>query len=174
MKTRSTILTAAFVLVFVGGGWAVADCPSADLTGDSFVDFEDFSVIGAEWLNGYDWNDVNTLANQWLTGYPSIPDDMVCIPDGEFDMGDPCAEGELDERPVHAVLLDAFFMGKYEVTNQQYCDYLNSAYPGQIKVDSGVVYASSDDSNSYPYCDTHSYDTGSQIEYNDVSGTFSV
>ncbi|MHC4756968.1 MAG: SUMF1/EgtB/PvdO family nonheme iron enzyme, partial [Planctomycetota bacterium] len=39
---------------------------------------------------------------------------------------------------------------------------------------SGVVYASSDDPCDYPYCDTHSYDTDSQIDFNDISETFSV
>ena len=154
---------------------AVADCPPADITGDCFVDLEDFAVIGAQWLSVYDWNDVNTLVNQWLTTDPCVPNDMAYIPDGEFDMGDHFAEGYLDELPVHAVLLDAFFMGTCEITNQQYCDYLNSAYDAcDIKVDGGIVYAFSDSSSSYPYCDTHTYDADSQINYNDVSGTFSV
>jgi formylglycine-generating enzyme required for sulfatase activity len=169
------ILTLLLLVLIVEGGSSFADCPSADLTDDFFVNFEDFAVIGNQWLNGYDWYDVNTLANQWLTGYPNIPDDMVCIPNGEFDMGDPFIEGVLDERPVHAVLIDAFFMSKYETTNQQYCDYLNDAKSlSQIKVVDGIVYASSDISNSYRYCHLHSFDADSQIDYNDVSGTFSV
>jgi len=99
---------------------------------------------------------------------------MVYIPDGEFEMGDHHGDGDSDALPVHAVLLDAFFMSKFEITNQQYCDYLNSAYPRQIKVVSGAVYAASDSGNSYPYCDMHSRDAISQIDYNDISGTFSV
>jgi len=174
MWSKSLFIFISFVVITTSGNFALADCPSADLTGDCFVDFEDFAVIGAGWLNGYDWNDVNTLANQWLTTDPCVPDDMAYIPDGEFDMGDHFAEGPSNELPVHSVLLDAFFMSKFETTNQQYCDYLNSAYPGQIKVDGGIVYAASDSSNSYPYCDMHSYDADSQIDYNDVSGTFSV
>ncbi|MHC4624858.1 MAG: formylglycine-generating enzyme family protein, partial [Planctomycetota bacterium] len=169
------ILTAAFVFVLVGGGFAFAACPSADLSGDCFVDFEDFAVIGAQWLNGYDWNDVNKLANQWLTTDPCVPDDMAYIPDGEFDMGDHHGDGYSDELPVHAVLLDSFFMSKFEITNQQYCDYLNSAYDAcDIKVDGGIVFASSDSSNSYPYCDTYSYGYISPVDYNHVTGTFSV
>jgi formylglycine-generating enzyme required for sulfatase activity len=162
---------AAFVFVFAGG-WAFADCPSADFTGDCFVDFEDFAVIGAQWLNGYDWNDVNTLANHWLTADPCVPDDMAYIPDGEFEMGDHFAEGGSSELPLHAVLLDSFFMSRFEITNQQYCDYLNAAYPGQIKVVGGLVYASADSSNSYPYCDTSASSAYSQIDYS--GGVFSV
>jgi formylglycine-generating enzyme required for sulfatase activity len=129
--------------------------------------------------------DFFVMANQWLTTDPCVPDDMVYIPDGEFEMGDhfpedisepcdpcdPCGPEYLG-LPLHAVLVDSFFMSKYETTNQQYCDYLNSAYPGQIKVDDGIVYASSDSSNDYPYCDTHSADNDSQIDYS--GGVFSV
>ncbi|MHC4639004.1 MAG: formylglycine-generating enzyme family protein, partial [Planctomycetota bacterium] len=144
------------VFVFLGGT-AIAECPSFDLTGDCFVDFEDFAVIGAQWLNGYDDNDVNTLGNQWLTTDPCVPDDMVYIPDGEFEMGDHFTEGWPNERPVHAVLLDAFFMSRYEITNQQYCDYLNSA------LGSGLIYIS----NSLVY------GTGNNQGYCTISGSFS-
>ena len=173
MWWKGLFILISFVVFTISGGFALAACPSADLTGDCFVDFKDFAVIGAQWLNVYDWNDVNTLANQWLTPDPCVPDDMVYIPDGEFDMGDH-HDGSSYALPVHAVMLDSFFMSRYEITHQQYCDYLNSAYPAQIKVDGGVVYASSDSSNSYPYCNAHSYDVDSQIDYNDVSGTFSI
>ena len=43
---------------------------------------------------------------------------MVLIPAGEFRMGS--NHGHRDERPVHTVYLDAFYMDKYEVTNAQY------------------------------------------------------
>jgi len=43
---------------------------------------------------------------------------MVLIPAGEFQMGS--NDGEDDEKPVHTVYLDAFYMDVYEVTNAQY------------------------------------------------------
>ncbi|MFH1550572.1 MAG: formylglycine-generating enzyme family protein [Planctomycetota bacterium] len=48
---------------------------------------------------------------------------------GEFDMGSP--EGESgrgnDEGPVHRVKIsEPFYIGKYEVTNEQYCKFLNA------------------------------------------------
>ncbi len=37
-----------------------------------------------------------------------------------FMMGDNVGDGESRERPVHRVELDAFYIGKYEVTNAQF------------------------------------------------------
>jgi serine/threonine-protein kinase len=50
---------------------------------------------------------------------------MVLIPAGEFQMGDHFNKGNDDERPVHTVYLDAFYMDKYEVTNELYARFLN-------------------------------------------------
>ncbi len=131
-------------------------CPSADLTGDCFVDFNDFTI----------------MANQWLTGPGYIPEDMVFIPAGTFAMGDSFDEGYDNEQPVRAVMLDSFYMGKYEITNGDYCDYLNSALSqGLITVSTGVVYKTGS-GTSFPYCDTSTADSDSQIAYN--GGVFSV
>ena len=46
--------------------------------------------------------------------------EMVDIPGGNFRMGDLSGEGDEDERPVHAVTVPAFRMGKYEVTFAQW------------------------------------------------------
>lgn len=169
-KTSSILIS--LVVIAFSGNFALAECPSADLTGDCSVDYADFAVMASQWLTRYDYNDLADMVNQWLATDPCAPDDMAYIPSGGFEMGDHFAESDSAELPVHTVTLDAFYMGKYEVTNGQYCAFLNSAYPSQLKVVSGVVYASSDSSNSYPYCDTHSADVGSQIDF---SGTlFSV
>lgn len=50
---------------------------------------------------------------------------MVYIPAGEFWMGNNFNEGDSNEIPVHTVYLDAYYIGKYEVTNEQYCQFLN-------------------------------------------------
>ena len=47
---------------------------------------------------------------------------MVLIPAGEFQMGGAYSE----ERPVHTVKLDAFYIDKYEVTNAQYKKFLEA------------------------------------------------
>ncbi len=46
---------------------------------------------------------------------------FVQIPGGCFEMGS--ATGDPDEKPVHDVCLDSFWMGKYEVTNRQYREF---------------------------------------------------
>jgi formylglycine-generating enzyme required for sulfatase activity len=43
--------------------------------------------------------------------------DLVYVPAGPFRMGDNFGDGEARELPVHTVDLDAFYIGKYEVTN---------------------------------------------------------
>jgi formylglycine-generating enzyme required for sulfatase activity len=46
--------------------------------------------------------------------------DYVYVPAGSFEMGDRAAEGLARERPAHAVELDAFYIGKYEITNREW------------------------------------------------------
>jgi len=151
---RQLILVIVTVFLF-SGSLCLAACPSADLTGDCFVDYEDFAL----------------MANQWLTGDPCIPDDMACVLGVVFMMGDSLDEGMANER-LHGVRLDSFYMGKYEITNQQYCDYLNSALSqGLITVTDGRVYTAGS-GTSYPYCDTSTYSSYSQISYS--GGIFSV
>ena len=53
---------------------------------------------------------------------------MVLIPAGTFQMGS--TTGDSDERPVHTVTLDAFYMDQYEVTNARYQKFVASTgYP---------------------------------------------
>jgi len=61
----------------------------------------------------------------WLAAAgPATVDDgageLVLVPAGAFKMGDNFSDGESRERPVHTVELDAFYIGKYEVTNAQW------------------------------------------------------
>ena len=103
------------------------------------------------------------------------PTGMVLIPAGEFLMGDSFypREGNSDELPRHAVTVDAFFMDKNLVTNQQYADALNwaNAQGNLITVTSGRVYKYNS-GTSYPYCDTTTSYTYSQITWS--GSTFGV
>ena len=51
---------------------------------------------------------------------------MVLIPAGEFLMGSPEDEGAFDEHPQHVVYLDDFYIDKYEVTNAQFKEFVES------------------------------------------------
>ena len=66
------------------------------------------------------------LSHQTVPDDVDIPDDMVFIPAGEFQMGCNDDEANEDEYPVHSVFVDAFLMDKYPVTNVQYQEFLNA------------------------------------------------
>jgi len=48
---------------------------------------------------------------------------MRLVPAGSFMMGSD--SGEDDEKPVHRVHIDAFYMDRYEVTNERFAKFLN-------------------------------------------------
>ena len=50
------------------------------------------------------------------------PKDMVLIPAGTFRMGGDSYE---DEKPVHGVKIDAFYMDKYEISVAEYAKFVN-------------------------------------------------
>lgn len=56
--------------------------------------------------------------------------ELVSIPGGTFAMGS--KEGDDDEKPIHWVTVDTFEMSETEVTNAQYCSFLNALgiHPG--------------------------------------------
>ena len=49
---------------------------------------------------------------------------MILIPGGTFTMGRTSGSGDSDERPTHSVTLSSFYMGKYEVTQAEYAQYM--------------------------------------------------
>jgi formylglycine-generating enzyme required for sulfatase activity len=56
--------------------------------------------------------------NPYIYRPVDMQDYWVTIPAGEFQMGSEI--GEDDEKPIHTVMLDAFEIGRFEVTNRQY------------------------------------------------------
>jgi len=52
--------------------------------------------------------------------------EVMLIPAGEFIMGSPEGVGNDDEHPQHKVYLGDFLMGRYEITNNQYVEFLNT------------------------------------------------
>ena len=88
---------------------------------------------------------------------------MVFVPAGNFEMGSDNGDG--DEKPVHTVYLDDFWMDQTEVTNKQYAtcvsagacqepastrSYTQSSYYGNSKFDNyPVIYVKWDQANAY-------------------------
>jgi len=96
--------------------------------------------------------------------------ETVLVPGGEFEMGDHIGFGAedpkhpSDEVPIHELHIDSMYVGKYTVTTQQYCDYLNSALEqGLIEVRDGNVYAVG---GSDLYCETREAVPYSRIGWN--------
>jgi formylglycine-generating enzyme required for sulfatase activity len=119
----------------------------ADYNDDKRIDFEDFALLAN---TNWNWQEIATLADDWLW---AMPMDMAYIPAGEFRMGDHFDEGYSSALPLHDVLIDQFYMGRYEVTNREYCEFLNSALAeSDIDVVEGVVYAKR---NNDIYCSTY-------------------
>jgi formylglycine-generating enzyme required for sulfatase activity len=51
---------------------------------------------------------------------------MVRVPGGNFCMGDIVGNGEPDERPIHAVQVDGFWLASYETTRGQFKKFVAS------------------------------------------------
>ncbi len=52
--------------------------------------------------------------------------DFLYVPAGPFKMGDNFGDGMPRERPVHTVDVDAFYIGKYEITNAEWTAFRDS------------------------------------------------
>ena len=56
----------------------------------------------------------------------SVPEDMVLVPAGDFQMGSKIELGSTRENQEHTVYVDAFCMDKYPVTNAQYKRFIDA------------------------------------------------
>jgi formylglycine-generating enzyme required for sulfatase activity len=72
--------------------------------------------LGGLWAAGPKVGRIFTLCPTEIMDAKGVP--MCLVPAGQFTMGS--ENGDDDERPVHTVYLDAFYMDKYEVTNARY------------------------------------------------------
>ena len=60
------------------------------------------------------------------TGANTFPGQTVLVESGTFMMGNPSVYSYSNERPQHSVTLSGFRISKYEITNQQYADFMNA------------------------------------------------
>ena len=66
-----------------------------------------------------------TIELMWTDGtqtleYTVVPEGMVMVREGEFQMGSDSEESAKDEKPVHTVLVDSFLIDTHEVTVGEY------------------------------------------------------
>ena len=54
----------------------------------------------------------------------TIQDNMILISGGSYKMGDFTGNSFANERPVHNVTLDAFYMSKYQLTVGEFRDFV--------------------------------------------------
>ena len=103
----------------------------------NFAEFDPASIMLYAIPNRWTIGDFETGYNRELSatdkrfigaqyGRPAQSSGMVLIPAGEFRMGSNAPEAQNNERPVHTVYVDAFYMDKYEVTVRQYKQFLRA------------------------------------------------
>jgi formylglycine-generating enzyme required for sulfatase activity len=104
-------------------------------------------------FEGYD-------GSQWVSlayvppADPTAPAGMALVPAGMFHMGSSYAETEEKERPLHAVYVSAFFIGKYEVTSSLW----DEVYTWAIANGYGFDNAGSADGTNHPIHTVNWYD----------------
>lgn len=133
--------------------------PVEDLDGDCSTDLSDFAQVQQTTPDPVDL----ILFETGLTGPLAVRSDMVIVRAGEFQMGDSFGEGDEDELPVHAVYLDTYYIGKFEVTNAEFVEGLNWAEAqGLLAVDGIEVH---DADGGAWFCLLHYYYNGSCIAH---------
>jgi len=135
-------------LLLTGVAVGLTGCPVTDWDGDGLPCF-------MEWLLGTDPRDPDTDGDGLNDGDenrygsdPLGPDfEVVSVAAGTFIMGQRDDEtGDVDEVPRHTVQLDAYRIGKYEVTNREYAAVLNYALDREyLEASDGYPYREFDD-----------------------------
>ena len=70
------------------------------------------------------WLQTHPLDNQATRTTPRGNVELVRIGSGRFIMGSPKGDGNACEHPAHDVCIQAFYLGRYPVTNEQYGRFL--------------------------------------------------
>jgi serine/threonine-protein kinase len=80
------------------------------------------AIGGAVWLGTRGTAEPKTDAAP-SPGGPAVPPGMVMIPEGSFTMGNNASDDE-SEKPEHAITVKAFYIDRYEVTNEEYYEFV--------------------------------------------------
>ena len=129
LATLSVTSTPSGATIYLNGA-ALGQTPLRDYEIDTGIRREKQVDIGVE-LAGYK----SRVKSVTLTGGQNLPWDvalepdvteMVLIPAGDFQMGSDDSDANDDEKPVHTVYVDAFYIDKYEVTNTQFKAFVDA------------------------------------------------
>ena len=127
LEDSDTGVLSVQILVSADGGatWSV---PAATFSGAVGGGVTPGLNKHVEWNAGADWDGqftsrckVRVLAND------ADPLGMALIPAGSFQMGDPFSDGNSDEKPVHTVQVNAFYLDRTEVTLTRWREVRNWA-----------------------------------------------
>ena len=100
------------------------DLPSTHFTGDIGCSIQTGMQKHIVWNAGADWFDQTSDTMRVMI---TVDDAMCCIPGGMFTMGDTFGEGWANESPLHDVYISAFYMDKYEISNEKVREVLQWA-----------------------------------------------
>ncbi|MBN1782368.1 SUMF1/EgtB/PvdO family nonheme iron enzyme [bacterium] len=128
-----------WLYVLTGSGTATTEIDQVDVTVDASL-LSNGSHTSTFWVvsNG---GDQQVTVNVDVGPPPQMTMEWVSIGQNlTFTMGDTWGDGYASERPAHQVTLSAYSIGKYEVTNEQFCIFLNEALQaGSVSVQDGYV-----------------------------------
>lgn len=97
----------------------------------------------------------DTVAEHEMIIWKKDGAEMVLVPAGEFQMGS--NRGDIDERPVHTVYLDAFYIDKYEVTNAQYRKFVSATGHPEPEIWKNPIYNQPDQPIACTWYDAMAY-----------------
>ena len=99
-------------------GKVIVNPGRATISGRRTVEISGPFTVGALTIT-VSWGGASRMLNYTVEPDP-VPEGMVLIPAGEFQMGSNDPEARESEQPVHTVYVDAFYMDQHEVTNSEY------------------------------------------------------
>jgi formylglycine-generating enzyme required for sulfatase activity len=70
------------------------------------------------------WTDSQITSATYTISAPPPPVQMIYVPGGTFTMGRTTGSGFSHELPTHTVTLNSFYIGKFEVTQAEYSQYM--------------------------------------------------
>ncbi|MBI2423917.1 MAG: SUMF1/EgtB/PvdO family nonheme iron enzyme [Candidatus Hydrogenedentes bacterium] len=130
----------AFTLSYLTDGHgsiagAALQTVDAGASGIAVTALADAGYLFVDWSDGREDNprvDVDVQGDLEVTANFTLLPELIQVPEGVFvmgarDDGDDGARALADEYPRHTVVHSAYQIGKFEITNQQLCDFLNYA-----------------------------------------------